>query len=111
MSVFKEEADTKRVIFNVRLDLAQRLDQAKKDARDLGKKLDVDGAIDKALEKFLKKAEKKISEVHKKRREEGREDRLSASSPNARDTDAEAAETEPETAELYEKTESTAADG
>lgn len=70
MSVFKDEVDTKRVIFNVRLDLAQRLEQAKKDARDLGKKLDVDGAIDKSLEKFLKKAEKKIAEVHKKRREE-----------------------------------------
>lgn len=73
MSVFKDEVDTKRVIFNVRLDLAQRLERAKKDARDLGKKLDADGAVDKALEKFLKKAEKKIAEVKKKHRGEGDE--------------------------------------
>ena len=67
MSVFKEEPETKRVIFNVRLDLARRLETAKEEARGLGKKLDVDGAIDKALEKFLKKAEKKISEMKRRR--------------------------------------------
>jgi vacuolar-type H+-ATPase subunit H len=111
MSVFKEEADTKRVIFNVRLDLAQRLDQAKKDARDLGKKLDVDGAIDKALEKYLKKAEKKISEVHKKRREEGREGLLSDSSPNAWRSDAETAGFESDDAERGGDGESRETDG
>ncbi|GBC61759.1 hypothetical protein DENIS_2721 [Desulfonema ishimotonii] len=67
MGVFKEETETKRVIFNVRLDLAQRLEAAKKEARSFGKKLDVDGSIDIALEKFLKKAEKKIAEMKKKK--------------------------------------------
>lgn len=63
MSVFKEEQETKRVIFNVRLDLAERLEKAKENAKAYGKKLDVDTAIDKALEKFLKKAEKKMQEL------------------------------------------------
>lgn len=81
MSVFKEEAETKRMIFNVRLDLARRLEKAKKDARGLGKKLDVDGAIDKAMEKFLKKAEKRISEVRKKRK--GHSDEWSAEGMDA----------------------------
>ena len=60
MSIFKNEIETKRVIFNVRMDLAERLEQAKNIARSIGKKLDVDTAIDKALDKFLKKAEKKL---------------------------------------------------
>lgn len=63
MSVFKKEAETKRVIFNVRLDLAERLEKAKEDARMLGKKLDHEGVIDKALEKFLHKAERKLEEL------------------------------------------------
>lgn len=67
MSVFKEEIETKRVIFNVRLDLARRLERAKKDARKLDKKLDVESAVDRALEKFLKKAEKKIAEMKRKK--------------------------------------------
>lgn len=62
MSVFKEEMETKRVIFNVRMDLAERLEKAKEDARVIGKKLDLEGVIDKALEKFLKKAERKLEE-------------------------------------------------
>jgi hypothetical protein len=66
MSVFKKEIETKRVIFNVRLDLAERLESAKSEARSLGKKLDTDTVIDKALEKFLKKAEKKMAEMRKK---------------------------------------------
>jgi hypothetical protein len=66
MSIFKEESETKRVIFNVEIDLAKRLETAKKNARTIGKKLDVDTAVNKALEKFLKKAEKKIYEVMKK---------------------------------------------
>lgn len=68
MSVFKEEPETKRVIFNVRMDLAQRLEQAKEDAKSIGKKLDLDGAVDKALEKFLKKAEKRIEEIQRKQK-------------------------------------------
>ena len=68
MDIFKEEIETKRVIFNVRLDLAKRLEVAKKEARSIGKKLDADGAIDGALEKFLKKAEKKIGEIKRKQK-------------------------------------------
>jgi hypothetical protein len=63
VSVFKEETETKRVIFNVRMDLAERLERAKDAARILGKKLDSDGAVDKALEKFLKRAERKLAEM------------------------------------------------
>ncbi len=61
--VFTQEKETKRVIFNVELHLARRLEQAKKEARDLGKKLDVDKAVNGALETFLKKAEKNISDL------------------------------------------------
>ena len=46
MDIFKEETETKRVIFNVRMDLAVRLEKAKKEARSIGKKLDVDSIID-----------------------------------------------------------------
>lgn len=67
MNVFKEEDETKRIIFNVRLDLADRLERAKKHSRAIGKRLDADTAVDKALEKFLKKAEKKIAELLEKR--------------------------------------------
>lgn len=68
MSVFKEEVETKRVIFNIDIDLAGRLDQAKKNARTIGKKLDADTAVNKALDKFLRKAEKKLQEVMKKKK-------------------------------------------
>ncbi len=63
MSVFKEEKDFKRVIFNVEAGVAERLERAKDVSRRYGKKLDVDSAIDKALEKFLVKAEKKLAEM------------------------------------------------
>ena len=68
MSVFKETLETKRVIFNVKLELAERLEKAKEEAKCFGKKLDVDSAIDKALEKFLKKVEKKMQELGKELR-------------------------------------------
>jgi hypothetical protein len=71
MSVFREETETKRVIFNVRLDLAERLESAKEEAKRLGKKLDADSAVDKALERFLKKAEKKLQEMQEKEQEHG----------------------------------------
>ena len=64
--VFTPEKETKRVIFNVELSLARRLEQAKKEARKLGKRLDVDEAVNKALEKFLRKAEKGIDELAEK---------------------------------------------
>jgi hypothetical protein len=63
MSVFVREKEFKRVIFNVDIRLAERLEKAKESSRLLGRKLDVDAAVDKALEKFLKKAEKKIEEL------------------------------------------------
>lgn len=66
MKLFKEENETKRVIFNVRRDLADRLERAKKHSRAVGKKLDADAAVDEALERFLKKAEKKIGELLEK---------------------------------------------
>ena len=67
MSIFKKESETKRVIFNIDLDLAERLEKAKLESRDLGKKLDADTAVNSALEKFLKKAEKKIDELKGKK--------------------------------------------
>ena len=63
MSVFKKEKEFKRVIFNIDAELAERLEKAKEESRRFGKKLDVDGSMDKALEKFLKKAEKKLGEM------------------------------------------------
>ncbi|GEM_PF-1727320 len=66
MAIFKEEDDTKRMIFNIRYDLANRLLSAREDARSMGKRLDIETAINKALEKFLQKAEKRIREEKKK---------------------------------------------
>ena len=64
MKVFKDDREIKRVIFNIDSELAERLENAKEQARKFGKKLDVDEAINKTLEKFLKKAEKKLQELH-----------------------------------------------
>ncbi len=66
MSIFKEEAETKRMIFNIRGDLADRLLLAKEEARSMGKRLDIETTINKAIEKFLQKAEKRIKEEKKK---------------------------------------------
>ncbi len=70
MSVFINDRETKRVIFNIEVSLAERLERAKEVSRSLGKKLDVDTTVDKALEKFLKKAEKKLAEMHEEFAEE-----------------------------------------
>ncbi len=67
MTVFKEEIETKRVVFNVEMDIAKRLETAKNDAKKIGKKLDVDTAVNKALDKFLKKAEKRLNEMNARR--------------------------------------------
>lgn len=67
ISVFKEVQETKRVVFKVRIELAERLKQAKEKARWFGKKLDADSAIDKAVKRFLKKAEKKTQDLKKER--------------------------------------------
>lgn len=85
MSVFKNDIETKRVIFNVRIDLAERLEKAKEDAKTFGKKLDIDGTIDKALEKFLKKAEKKLAEMS----EEVNSGKEKKQKPEARDEEEE----------------------
>ncbi|MBI5592660.1 MAG: hypothetical protein HY881_19515 [Deltaproteobacteria bacterium] len=66
MGIFKEEAETKRMIFNIRDDLANRLLLAKEEARSMGKRLDIETTINKAIEKFLQKAEKRIKEEKKK---------------------------------------------
>jgi hypothetical protein len=66
MGIFKEEPETKRMIFNIRGDLADRLLLSKEEARSLGKRLDIDTTINKAIEKFLQKAEKRIKEEKKK---------------------------------------------
>lgn len=95
MSVFKEDAETKRVIFNVRLDLARRLEQAKETARAHGKRLDADTAVDKALEKFLKKAERKLEELVEKHPEK----RLEATADAAEMQDDSGQEGQPDNAE------------
>lgn len=66
MGIFKEELETKRMIFNIRGDLADRLMLAKESARSMGKRLDTETSINKAIEKFLQKAEKRIKEEKKK---------------------------------------------
>lgn len=91
MSIFKDESETKRVIFNVEIELAKRLEAAKKNTKTIGKKLDVDTAVNKALEKFLKKAEKKIYEIMKK---QGISDPLIISSQNNHDREADAVDSD-----------------
>ena len=66
MGIFKEEVENKRMIFNIRGDLADRLLLAKEEARSMGKRLDIETSINKAIEKFLQKAEKRIKEEKKK---------------------------------------------
>jgi hypothetical protein len=63
MSIFKQEKEVKRMIFNVDSDIADQIDALREEARKYGKRLDVDTAVNKGLEKFLKKAEKKLEEM------------------------------------------------
>ncbi|NMC48403.1 MAG: hypothetical protein GYA47_03075 [Desulfovibrio sp.] len=51
------------MIFNVDSDIADRLEALRDEAKNYGKRLDVDTAVNKGLEKFLKKAEKKFEEL------------------------------------------------
>ncbi len=74
MKIFKEDKEIKRVIFNVEISLAERLENAKDEAKHYGKKLDVDEAVNKAIEKFLKKAEKKLQELREEFEENGNKD-------------------------------------
>lgn len=63
MSIFKQDKEVKRMIFNVDSEIAERIEAIRDEARSFGKKLDVDTAVNKGLEKFLKKAEKKLEEM------------------------------------------------
>lgn len=65
MSIFKNDRETKRMIFNVYSDIAERLDHLKDEAKQHEKRLDVDTAVNKALEKFINKAEKKMDEMRR----------------------------------------------
>ncbi len=63
MSIFKQDKEVKRMIFNIDSDIADRLELLREEAKNYGKRLDVDSAVNKGLEKFLKKAEKKFEEM------------------------------------------------
>lgn len=63
MSIFKQDKEVKRMIFNVDSEIAERVEAIREEARGFGKKLDIDTAVNKGLEKFLKKAEKKMEEM------------------------------------------------
>lgn len=79
MSIFKNDRETKRMIFNVYTDVAERLDRARELSRSFEKRLDVDTCINKALEKFLHKAEKKLEEMQRANKD--RPDRAATLSP------------------------------
>lgn len=63
MKIFKEEQETKRVIFNVDVDIAARLEEAKRLARQHGKKLNADAVVDEALTRYLDAAEKQLARM------------------------------------------------
>lgn len=91
MSVFKNDRETKRMIFNIYFDIAERLDALKDEAKQYDKRLDVDTAVNKALEKFISKAEKKMDEM----RREGKARRSKHSAPDTVDTSATDCEVSP----------------
>jgi len=68
MSIFKNDKETKRMIFNIYADIAERLDKARELSRSFDKRLDVDSCVNKAIEKFLRKAEKKLEEMQRERK-------------------------------------------
>jgi len=84
MSIFKNDRDTKRMIFNIYFDIAERLDALKDEAKKYDKRLDVDTAVNKALEKFISKAEKKMDEM----RREAKAKRSKHGAPETVDTPA-----------------------
>ena len=100
MSVFIREKESKRVIFNVEVSLAERLEKAKEASRVLGRKLDADSAVDKALEKFLKKAEKKLQELLEEQNGQAGNPTVKGDTP---DNGVEMAGHEPQTEESVEK--------
>jgi hypothetical protein len=60
MHIFKDEKETKRVIFNIDSGLALRLERARHRARKLSRKLNVDEAVDHALEALLTDGEHSV---------------------------------------------------
>jgi len=85
MSIFKNDREIKRMIFNIYSDIAERLDHLKEEAKQHDKRLDIDTAVNKALEKFINKAEKKMDEM----RREGKSKRAKhAETPAAESTPA-----------------------
>lgn len=81
MSIFKKDREIKRMIFNIYADNAERLDRLKDDAKQFDKRLDVDTAVNKALEKFIAKAEKKMEEM--RREGKGKRAKPGVSAPDA----------------------------
>ncbi|SLM32654.1 hypothetical protein MTBBW1_790052 [Desulfamplus magnetovallimortis] len=90
MGIFKDEYETKRVIFNINMDIAERLEKAKKDARRFGKKLDIDETVSSAVEKFLKRAEKKLAEMqlNEKKKRKKNSDQILAKENEPEDEDS-----------------------
>jgi len=90
MSIFKQDRECKRMIFNIDADLAERLERIKDQAKSFEKRLDVDTTVNKALDKFVKKAEKKLEEMRheaKDRKPKLPHGALSAGSPLTGDSD------------------------
>jgi hypothetical protein len=63
MSIFKQDREIKRMIFNIYADTADRLESLKTEARHFDKRLDVDSAVNESLGKFVAKAEKKLVDL------------------------------------------------
>lgn len=68
MHIFKDEKETKRVIFNIDARIAQRLERAKRKARKHARKLNVDEAVDAALGAFLAEAERRLDAMEQERK-------------------------------------------
>lgn len=83
MSIFKKDREIKRMIFNVYFDIAERLDALKDEAKQYDKRLDIDTAVNKALEKFITKAEKKMDEMRREGKAKQPRHNTSAPSPDA----------------------------
>jgi len=69
MQVFKDEHDTKRVIFNIDARLAHRLERAKHKAKRHARKLNVDAIVDDALSRYLEEAERQLKTLARDQQE------------------------------------------
>lgn len=86
MSVFKRDREIKRMIFNVYADVAEALEALKAEAKRFDKRLDVDTAVNKALEKFLRKAEKRIDEMKRATKDKNHKPFLDSGEPDRETT-------------------------